>query len=93
MRQAGNPKVKRYFQAVDKLMHTSRTVRDIFDISTLSFSKIVYADYFDDNGRHREIRYDDFRSRCFVFASQLAALTPDLPKGSIVGLKLKNCPE
>ena len=93
MKQAGNPKVKRYFQAADRLMHTSRTVRDIFDISTLTFSKIVYAEYYDENGRHKEIRYEDFRSRCFVFASQIAALTRDLPKGSVVGLKLKNGPE
>lgn len=93
MKQAGNPKVKRYFKAVERLMATSRTLRDIFDISTLSFPKIVYADYFDTTGRHREIRYADFRSRSFVMASQIASLTTSLPKGSIVGLKMKNCPE
>ncbi len=93
MRQGGNPKVKRYFQAVERLMATSRTLNDIFDISTLSFPKIVYAEYFDANGRHREIRYRDLRSACFILASQMMSRLISIPKGSIVGLKLKNSPD
>lgn len=92
IRQEGNIKVIRYFNALSRLMESERTLKDIFDISTESFPKVIAAEYRDENGKYRQFRYSEYRSGTYVLAGQLHQVLLGIPRGSIVGLKLKNSP-
>jgi acyl carrier protein len=91
-KQEGNKKVIRYFRALERLMDSGRTLRDVFDISTESFPKMIAAEYYDEKGKHHRLRYFEYRSESFVIAGQLHQLLLALPRGAVVGLKIKNCP-
>ena len=85
--------VKQFFAAADELLKTSKTMQDIFMMSTSNHKGEKALTWLNEKGRPESIKYKHYKTSCFEYGSRIAEQLKGVPTESVVGLKLRNCPE
>jgi long-subunit acyl-CoA synthetase (AMP-forming) len=75
------------------LLATSRTLRDLYEVSTGWHLKNKACIYFDEDGHKKSYDYRKYKSLTFMLASRMSTALSGVPAGAIVGLKIRNCPQ
>lgn len=88
-----NKQVRKFFDSAKALLNTSKTLQEIYLAATSQHAKEKAITYINEKGKIVSYKYKNYRSLCFETASKLSQKFSELPKNSVVGLKLKNCPE
>ena len=88
-----NRQVKKFFSAADELLKTSKTMQDIFMMSTSRHKREKALTWINEKGRPTSIKYKKYRSLCFEFGSRIYEHLKAIPSDSVVALKLRNCPD
>ena len=87
-----DPKMQVFYDEANRLMATSRTFKDIFDIEIETWSKRIIFIYEDDNNKTKKVTYSQFekiaKQYAFYFKNNL-----NCPKDSFVALKMNNSPK
>jgi len=83
-------RVRQFLLSNQRLLQSSLTMHDIFQLSMTRNPRRPALTYFDESGRKRTIRYTEYKSRVFVIASKLSSALSGVPAGTVVALKLKN---
>ncbi|MBQ9457295.1 MAG: AMP-binding protein [Bacilli bacterium] len=92
MRKDKHSAVAAFMGATAKLAETRQTFEDIYN-AIMDRNPSAWASlYFDENGKPQHTTYGQTKDQVFTTASKLSALLSGTPRGSIVGLKLKNSP-
>lgn len=88
-----NKQVRKFYESAASLLQTSKTMQEIFLAATTNHAKETAITYINEKGKVVSYKYKNYRSLCFETASKLSQKLHELPKNSVVGLKLKNCPD
>ena len=88
-----NKQVRKFFESAQALLKTSKTLQEIYLSATTLHAKEKAITYINEKGKIVSYKYKNYRSLCFETASKLSQKFSELPKNSVVALKLKNCPE
>ena len=80
-----DPKMQVFYDEANRLMATSRTFKDIFDIEIETWSKRIIFICEDDNNKTKKVTYSEFekitKQYAFYFKNNL-----NCPKDSFVAL-------
>ena len=85
--------VRKFFQSADDLLKSRKTLQEIFLAATTLHKKERAITFINEKDKIVTIKYKAYRYYCFEFASRISQKLSELPHGSIVGLKVKNCPD
>ena len=85
--------VKQFFSSIDDLMKTSKSMQDIFMMSTSLHKGEKALTWLNEKGKPVSLKYKHYRQACFEFGSRISQTLRDIPTESIVGLKVRNCPD
>lgn len=85
--------VKQFFQPAEDLLKTSKTMQDIFIAATTNHKGDKAITWINEKGKVVSYKYKHYRSFCFEYASRIAQKLNDLSTGTVVALKLHNCPD
>ncbi len=85
-------KVKAKCEEANLLFETSRTMEDIFFLSTKRNEKRIAVTYVDQKGKNKKYKYSLFRKHAFEIASILANFMIQQPKNVPIVLKAANSP-
>ena len=88
-----NKQIKKFFESAANLLKTSKTLQEIYLAATTQHAKETAITYINEKGKIVSYKYKNYRSLCFETASKISQKLHELPKNSVVGLKLKNCPD
>lgn len=88
-----NKQVRKFFESAASLLKTSKTMQEIFLAATTNHAKETAITYINEKGKVVSYKYKHYRTYCFETASKLSQKLHELPRNSVVGLKLKNCPD
>ena len=88
-----NKQIKKFFETASTLLGTSKTLQEIYLAATTQHAKEKAITYINEKGKVVSYKYKNYRSLCFETASKLSQKLHELPKNSVVALKLKNCPD
>jgi len=83
-------KIEEFIESNKALLSTSRSMRDIYEISMNRNPGKTAMVYFDDEGKKKKISYAAFKNMVFTTASKLSGALSGVPGGTVIGLKLKN---
>ncbi len=85
-------KVKNYAAEANLLLNTSRTMEDIFVLSTKRNLKRIAVTYTNNEGKFKKYKYSLFRKHAFEIASILSNFMIQQPKNVPIVLKAANGP-
>ncbi len=85
--------VKKFFQSAEDLLKSRKTLQEIFLAANTLHKKEKAITFINEKDKIVSIKYKAYRTYCFEFASRISQHLSELPSGSIVGLKVKNCPD
>ena len=85
--------VKQFFASAEELLKTSKTMQDIFMMSTSLHKGEKALTWLNEKGRPTSIKYKQYRSQCFEYGSRLSELLKGIATDSVVCLKVRNCPD
>ena len=85
-------KVKACAEEAKLLLNTSRTMEDIFNLSTKRNVKRLAVTYIDAKGKFKKYKYSLFRKHAYETASILANFMIQQPKNVPIVLKAANGP-
>lgn len=88
-----NKQIRKFFETASTLLGTSKTLQEIYLAATTQHAKEKAITYINEKGKVVSYKYKNYRSLCFETASKLSQKLHELPKNSVVALKLKNCPD
>ena len=83
-----DPKMKIFFDEAEKLLATSKSFKDIFDIEFATFPKNT-AFIFE----KKSVKYSEYKTLSFKYAEALKNALKDIPLDSFVALKANNSPK
>jgi acyl carrier protein len=84
---------KQFFKSAEDLLKTSKTMQDIFLMATHLHKKDKALTWINEKEKVKTLKYRQYRSACFEYASRLSQMLKNLEPDAVVALKLKNCPE
>jgi len=84
--------VQRFVDSAKTLLSSSRTFRDIYELSTSLHAKEKACIFFDEDGKKQSYTYAQYKTHAYYLARHLSSALSDIPSGSLIALKLKNCP-
>ena len=87
-----NKQIRKFFDSASTLLKTSKTLQEIYLAATIGHAKEKAITYINEKGKIVSYKYKKYRTYCFETASKISQKLSELPKNSVVGLKLKNCP-
>lgn len=82
--------VKDFFKTTEALLNTSRTMQDIFLLSTKQNEKNTAVAFFDSRNKLIKYKYSEMRTKAYETASKLAKFLVGQPKKGPIILKLSN---
>lgn len=85
--------VKKFFQSAEELLKSRKTLQEIFLAATDTHKKETAITYINEKDKVVSYKYKHYRSYCFEYASRINSKLHEIPFKSVVGLKIKNCPE
>ena len=85
--------IRKFFDSAQTLLGTSKTMQEIYLAATAGHAKEKAITYINDKGKIVSYKYKKYRTYCFEAASRLSQKLGELPKNTVVALKLKNCPD
>ena len=85
--------VERFINSAKDLLNTPKTMQDIFMMATTLHRKEKAITYMNEKGKVISIKYKNYRSYCFEYASRIATMLNDIPSESVVALKIRNMPD
>ena len=88
-----NKQVRKFYESAANLLKTSKTMQEIYLAATTQHAKETAITYINEKGKIVSYKYKNYRTLCFETASKLNQKLSELPKNSVVALKLKNCPD
>lgn len=87
-----DPKMKVFFDEAERLMESSKSFKDIFEIQIKTWSKRTLFIYEDEKGKTKKINFVEFgeisKQYAYYFKNNLKC-----PQGSFVALKMNNSPK
>lgn len=87
-----NPKYKLYYEHAEKLLASSKSIEDIFnlsfDVNPLNKNKNAFV-YFE-NGKRKTIKYKDFKNETIKIAGKLNPFLKDITKHNFIALRISN---
>jgi acyl carrier protein len=92
MKHYESAEVTRFVDTAKTLLNTNRTLQDIYEMSTTVHGLKTACIYFDEDGKKQSYNYEKYKTRTFFLAERLSTTLSAIPAGSIVALKLRNCP-
>lgn len=84
--------VKKFAETSHLLDDSSQTLQDIYEISTTLHAKEKACLYFDEDGKIQGYTYEKYKSLVYFAAKHISSALSGIPSGSLVALKLRNCP-
>lgn len=84
--------VQRFVDSAKELLASSRTLKDIYEIATTLHQNEKACIYFDEDGKKQSYTYATYKTNAYYLARHLSSALSGIPSGSLVALKLKNCP-
>ena len=84
---------QRFIDTALLLEKTEKRMQDIYETMLSLHTKETAAVFFNNQGKAFHYNYVEYRDRAEDFALRLAVLLKDIPAESVIGLKLRNCPE
>ncbi|MFA6620692.1 MAG: AMP-binding protein [Bacilli bacterium] len=84
--------VQRFVDSAKQLLASSRTLRDIYELSTSLHANEKACIFFDEDGRKQSYTYAQYKTHAYYLARHLSSALSDIPSGALIALKLKNCP-
>lgn len=85
--------VKKFFESAQDLLKSRKTLQEIFLAATSQYKKEIALTYINEKDKIVSIKYKHYRTYCFEYASRINSQLHEVPFKSVVGLKVKNCPE
>lgn len=85
--------VKKFFQSAEELLKSRKTLQEIFLAATSQHRKETAITFINEKDKIVSYKYKQYRTYCFEYASRINSQLHEIPFKSIVGLKVKNCPE
>lgn len=82
-----------FLDSAKKLLDTNQTMQDIYETLTSLHGDETAAIYFDDDGKIQKYSYNEYKTKTFYLAQKLSTTLSGTPGGSVIGLKIHNCPE
>ena len=87
-----NPKYKLYYEHAEKLLASSKSIEDIFnlsfDVNPLNKNKNAFV-YFE-SGKRKTIKYKDFKNETIKIAGKLNPFLKDITKHNFIALRISN---
>ena len=88
------PEAIKKFTDLSKLIEgEGKNLSDIYKHIVTVNSKKVACYYFDEENKIRSYKYKDYDEKTRDYAKKLSSILKGKAKDSVVGLKIKNCPE
>mgnify|MGYP002515360000 FL=1 len=84
--------VARLLDTAKALLNTNRTFHDIYEMTMNSHGKNISTIYFDEDDKRYEYNYEQYKTITYHLAERMATALSSVPVGSVVALKLRNCP-
>jgi acyl carrier protein len=84
--------VQKFVDSAKLLLSSSRTLKDIYEIATSLHQNEKACIYFDEDGKKQSYTYAKYKTDVYYLARHLSTALSGLPAGSLVALKLRNCP-
>ncbi len=83
---------QKFIDQYKSLLDTSMTLKDIYENFTSVHLREKCCIYFDEDDKKRTYTYAKYKDNVWLLAKRLSSLLSGIPAGSVIGLKLKNCP-
>lgn len=87
-----DPKMQIFFDEANRLMDSSRSFKDIFDIQCETWSKRTLFIFEDGKNKTKKVSYSMFKHICLQYGEAFDKKL-SCPKGSFVALKMANSPK
>lgn len=84
--------VSRLIDTAKALLNTNCTFHDIYEMATNLHGLETAVIYFDEDDRLHKYNYEQYKTITYQLAEKMATALSRIPSGSIVALKLRNCP-
>lgn len=84
--------VARLLDTAKVLLNTNRTFHDIYEMATNTHGKNISTIYFDEDDKSHQYNYEQYKTITYRLAERMSSALSSIPMGSIVALKLRNCP-
>lgn len=84
--------VARLLDTAKTLLNTNRTFHDIYEMAMNSHGKNISTIYFDEDDKRYEYNYEQYKTITYHLAERMTTALSSVPVGSVVALKLRNCP-
>lgn len=85
--------VKKFITYAEELLKSRKTLQEIFLAATSQHRKETAITYINEKDKIVSYKYKQYRTYCFEYASRISSKLHEIPFKSVVGLKVKNCPE
>lgn len=84
--------VQKFVDSAKLLQSSRQSLQDIYETATRLHAKEKACIYFDDDGKKQSYNYEKYKGLVYFAAKHLSRALSGIPSGSIVALKLRNCP-
>ncbi len=84
--------VARLLDTAKALLNTNRSFHDIYEMAMNLHGKEVSTVYLDEDDKVHEYDYEDYKTITYQLAEKMSTALSSIPAGSVVALKLRNCP-
>ena len=85
--------VRKFFSSAEDLLKSRKTLQEIFLAATNNHKRDRAITFINEKDKIVTIKYKAYRVYSFEFASRISQKLSELPSGSVVALKVKNCPD
>lgn len=83
---------QKFIDAYKLLLNSKRSLQDIYELATTLHPRDKACIYFDEDGKRQSYDYRDYKNRVSYLAKHLSKALSGVPSGSVVALKIHNCP-
>ncbi len=84
--------VARLLDTAKALLNTNCTFHDIYDMAMNLHGNETSTVYLDEDDKVHEYDYEEYKTITYQLAEKMSTALSSIPSGSVVGLKLRNCP-
>lgn len=84
--------VARLIDTAKALLNTNCSFHDIYDLAMNLHGKETSTVYFDEDDKVHEYNYNQYKTITYHLAEKMSTALSAIPSGSIIALKLRNCP-
>lgn len=83
---------QKFVDSCKLLLASSKRLQDIYELATSLHGKEKACIYFDEDGKKKSYTYEAYKGHVYYLSRHLSGALSSIPSGSLVALKLRNCP-